>query len=147
MSNKRLFSWCQSILPANYHQIKNKTARIQQFFDEHLPDSISQRIQVINTTETEIVIAVEDPQITNYLRLHQREMQQQLLETFNIRRSLKFRTVPEGMLKPGSRPGFRQPMRVSHETAESIKRNAQWVEDSELKQALESLAGSISEKK
>ena len=147
MSNKRLFSWCQSILPANYQQIKSKTAKLQRFFEAHLPDSISQRIQVINTTKSEIVIAVDDPQITNYLRLHQREIQQQLLETFNTRETLKFRTLPEGILKPGTRANFRPPTRVSSETADSIKRNAQWVEDSALKQALESLANSIGSKK
>jgi len=147
MSNKRLFSWCQSILPANYYQVKDKTTKIQHFFEEHLPDPISQRIHVINTTDAEIVIAVDDASITNYLRLHQREIQQQIFETFNTRKTLRFRTMPEDLLKPVSRPNFRQPTRVSNETADSIKRNAQWVEDAELKQALEALASSISSKK
>ena len=140
MSNKRLFSWCQSILPANYHQIKDSTAKIQRFFEEHLPESISQRIQVINTTEAEIVVAVDDSAITNYLRLHKRELQQQLSETLNNRKILKFQTMPEGILDPVIRGNFRPPIHASGETVESIKRSAQWVEDDALKKALLSLA-------
>ena len=140
MSNKRLYSWCQSILPANYHQIKDKTTRIQSFFEEQLPNSISQRIQVINTTESEIVVAVDDAAITNYLRLHQRELQQQLFETFSTWKTLKFKTMPEAVLNPDIRRAFRPPEQVSGETVETIKRSANFVEDSDLKQALLALA-------
>ncbi|MCP4236462.1 MAG: DUF721 domain-containing protein, partial [Aestuariibacter sp.] len=88
MSNKRLSSWCQSILPANYQQIKKQTERFQRFLRDQLPKPIAARIHVMNVTQTEVIVAVDDSQTTNYLRLHHREMQQQLLETFQCKQTL-----------------------------------------------------------
>ncbi|MCP4488269.1 MAG: DUF721 domain-containing protein [Gammaproteobacteria bacterium] len=140
MSNKRLSSWCQSILPANYQQIKSQTEKFQRFLRDQLPDTIAGRIHVMNVSQTEIVVAVEDPQTTNYLRLHHREMQQQLLETFQCSQTLRFQTLPGDVLAPARRGNFRKPSRVSAENAGGIKRGAQWIEDDSLKQALESLS-------
>ena len=146
MSNKRLSSWCQSILPANYKSIKSQTARLQNFLCEQLPESIAKRIHVINVTVQEIVVAVADPQIANYLRLHNRELQQQIHETFNLKQVLKFKTMPETVLQLSKRPQAGKPGKVSAEAAEVITNNAQWIEDEKLKNALESLAKTLKNK-
>ncbi len=85
-------------------------------------------------------MAVDDPQITNYLRLHHREMQQQLLEALQCKQTLRFQTLPGDVLAPSQRVNFRKPSRVSAENAEGLKRGAQCIEDESLKQALESLS-------
>lgn len=146
MSNKRFSSWCKSVLPANYHQIKSQTNKVQQFLVEQLPDPASKRIHVLNISADEIIVAVDDAQTANYLRLYQRELQQQVFEALNYKQTLKFKTMPESVLQPGRLPQARKPSRVSKDTADGITRNAQWIEDEPLKQALESLAASLKSK-
>ena len=143
MSNKRLSSWCQSILPVNYKGIKNQTARLQHFLREQLSEPIAKRVHVINITDQEIVVAVDNAQVANYLRLHNRELQQQISETFNLRQTLKFKTMPETVLQLRERPKAKKPGRVSDEAADVITKNAQWIEDENLKHALESLAKTL----
>ena len=146
MSNKPLSSWCQSILPANYKGIKSQTAQLQHFLCEQLSEPITKCVHVINITDHEIVVAVDNAQIANYLRLHNRELQQQIHETFNLHQSLKFKTMPETVLQLRERPKARKPGRVSNEAAEVISNNAQWIEDENLKNALESLAKTLKNK-
>lgn len=146
MSNKHLSSWCQSILPSNYRQIKSQTAKYQQFLLEQLPDSVANSIQVINANTEEIVIAVSSASVANYLRLHVRELQQQIHETFNTSQKLSFKTMPESLLQIEQRPAIRKPQSVSSEAIESINNNAQWIEDENLKQALKSLAQQLKNK-
>ena len=146
MSNKRLSSWLQSILPANYKHIKSETAQLQNFLCEQLSEPVAKRIQVINVTGEEIVVAVADPQITNYLRLHNRELQQQIHETFALKQTLKFKTMPETVLQLSERPKAAKPGKVSNETAEVITSNTQWIEDENLKNALDSLARTLKNK-
>lgn len=146
MSNKRLSSWCQSILPANYKGIKNQTAQLQSFLREQLSEPIAKRVHVINITGQEIVVAVENATIANYLRLHNRELQQQIRETFHLHQNLKFKTMPETVLQLRERPKARKPGQVSDEAAEVITNNAQWIEDENLKHALESLARTLKKK-
>ncbi len=147
MGNKRFSSWCKSVLPANYHQIKGQTNKLQQFLVEQLPDPASQRIHVLNISAHEIIVAVDDAQTANYLRLYQRELQQQVFEALNYKQTLKFKTMPESVLQPSQLPQARKPSKVSSDTADGITRNAQWIEDEPLKQALESLAASLKSKR
>lgn len=146
MSNKRLSSWCQSILPVNFRQIKSQTSKYQQFLREQLPDSVSASVQVINVSKEEIVIAVSSASVTNFLRMHSRELQQQIQETFNTSQKLIFKTMPDSLLQIEQRPKVRKPVRVSDESIESISNNAQWIEDEKLKQALQSLARQLKNK-
>ena len=144
MSSKRLSDWCQSILPDNYRQVKHQTLRYQQFLLEQLPDSISHTVQVINLSKEAIIITTNNAQITHYLRLHTRELQQQFNETFATRKKLIFKTMPADLLQIERRQTIKKPRRVCHETIASIRRNAQWIEDKALKKALESLASQLS---
>jgi len=146
MSNKRLSTLCQSILPANYKGVKKQTAQLQRFLREQLSEPIAKRIHVINITAQEIVVAVDTAQIANYLRLHNRELQQQISETFHLHQTLKFKTMPETVLQLHERPKAKIPGQVSDETAEVIINNAQWIEDDNLKHALESLAETLKKK-
>jgi len=146
MSNKRFSSLCRSILPANFQANKSQAATLQHFFDEQLPEPIAAQVHVINITADEIVIGVDNASTTNYLHLHNRELQQQIQETFNLSKSLRFKTLPETVLQLRERPKARKPDRVSQETAEVIINNARWIEDEPLKQALESLANTLKNK-
>jgi hypothetical protein len=81
--------------------------------------------------------------VTNYLRLHSKELQQQIRETFHFEQTLKFRTVPDSLLKLEQHQHLRPPRQVSAESIDALKRNAQWIEDEDLRAAMLSLAESL----
>ncbi|MCP4289761.1 MAG: hypothetical protein GY792_35950, partial [Gammaproteobacteria bacterium] len=89
------------------------------------------------------VVAANSPLVANYLRLHAAEIQQQLRETFGLEQSLRFRTIPDSMLKLDSPGALPKPGQVTEESIEALQRNAQWIEDDDLRAAILSLAESL----
>ena len=141
MTRKSVDQWCFSVLPDNFARISRDTCAIQQFLRGQLPDPIKQQVSVINLTDKEIIIATANPQITNYLRLYNTEIQQQIQETFSLKQTLKVRTMPDSMLKTGKTSTIiKKPSRVLPETAKALDQGAEWIEDEGLKSALKSLA-------
>jgi hypothetical protein len=144
MANKKVNQWCQAALPDNFVRVSKDTAAIQQFLRKQLPEPMNQQVSVVNLTAESIVIAVADPQISNYLRLYMAEIQQQIQETFNLKQVLKIKTMPSSVLKSDHvLPTAKIPLKVKPETVQALKRGADWIEDEGLKQALKSLAGSL----
>lgn len=143
MTTKTLAQWSKSVLPDNFKQVSNQTLVIQQFLMEHLPEHVNQQVSVINFSSEEIVVAASSPQVANYLRLYVAEIQQQIQETFQVTQTLKICTVPESLLKIECPPLSGKPSKVSNETVENISRSADWIEDENLKQSLESLANTL----
>ena len=146
MTTKSLKNWCHSVLPANFRQVTSKTSELQQFLREHLPEPVNQQVSVINSSQDEVVVAVSDPQVANFLRLYSAEIQQQMRETFHSRQVLKIRTLPGSMLEVGNRPGAKKPLRQTAETVRQFQHSANSVEDEHLRQILKSLAESMKEK-
>jgi hypothetical protein len=143
MANKKANQWCQAALPRNFVRVSKDTAAIQQFLRKQLPEPMNQQVSVVNITDESIVIAVADPQISNYLRLYMAEIQQQIQETFNLKQVLKIKTIPFSVLKSDHLlPASKKPLKVKPETVQALKRGADWIEDEGLKQALKSLASS-----
>ena len=140
MRRKTLDQWCQSVLPQNFAQVSAQIRAIQEFLQQQLPDPINQQVSVINCSDQEITLAVADPQVANYLRLYVAEVQQQIHETLGLQQKLRIRTMPESMLKITTRPQSSKPTRVSKATADAITKNANWIEDENLKASLQSLA-------
>ena len=143
MSTKTLGQWSKSVLPGNFEQVSRQTLAIQQFLMEHLPEPVNQQVSVINFSPEEIVVAASSPQVANYLRLYVAEVQQQIQETFQLSQKLKICTVPESLLEIEGPPLSGKPSKVSSETVDNISRGAGWIEDENLKQALESLANTL----
>ena len=144
MANKKANQWCQAALPGNFLRVSKDTAAIQQFLRKQLPEPMNQQVSVVNITDESIVIAVADPQNSNYLRLYMAEIQQQIQETFNLKQALKIKTVPSSVLKSDHvLPAAKKPLKVKPETVQALKRGADWIEDEGLKQALKSLASSL----
>ncbi len=56
---------------------------------------------------------------------------------------MKFRTIPDSLLKLDKNEYLRQPRDVSAESIDAIRRNAQWIEDEGLRAAMLSLAESL----
>jgi hypothetical protein len=140
VSTKSLDYWCKSALPENFSRVRGQTRAIQKFLREHLPEPMNQQVSVINCSDDEINIAVSDPQIANYLRLYVTEIQQQIHESLNMKQILKIRAMPDSLLKVGTRPQPSKPTRVAKETADAISKNANWIEDEDLRKSLLSLA-------
>lgn len=140
MSRKPLDQWCKSILPDNFNQVSTRTNAIQKFLREHLPEPINQQVSVINCSDEEITLAVADPQVANYLRLYAAEVQQQIHETLGMKQKLKIQTMPDSILNVGTRPQPGKPARVSQQAATAIGKNANWIEDEDLRNSLLSLA-------
>jgi hypothetical protein len=144
MANKKVNKWCQAALPDNFDRVRKETAAIQHFLRKQLPDPMSHQVSVVNLTTDTLVIAVSDPQISNYLRLYVAEIQQQIQETFSLKQVLKIKTLPSSVLKAEHvLPAPKIPLKVKPETVQKLQRGADWIEDEGLKQALKSLAGSL----
>ena len=134
---------CQSGLPAEFEQVNRQAPGLQHFLEENLPDAVKQSVTVLTINQDEIVIAANSPMVSNYLRLHSKEIQQQIRETFHFEQTLKFRTVPDSLLKLERQQSIPQPRQVSAESVAALKRSAQWIEDENLKAAILSLAESL----
>ena len=143
MGSNKISRLCQSVLPAGFEQVKRQTPSLQHFLEQNLPDAVKQSVTVLTINQDEIVIAANSPMVANYLRLHSKELQQQIRETFHFEQTLKFRTVPDSLLKLEQHEYLREPRQVSAESIEALKRNAQWIEDEDLKAAMLSLAESL----
>ena len=143
MGTKKISRLCQSVLPPGFEQVTRLGPEIQQFLEQNLPESVNQAVTVLTVNQHEIVIAANSPMVVNYLRLHSSEIAQQLRETFHLEQALKFRTVPDSLLTIDQDQTSRAPRTVSAESITAIRRNAQWIEDEELKAALLSLAESL----
>ena len=143
MASTRISRLCRSVLPPEFEQINRLVPGVQQFLEQNLPEEVSQCVTLLTINQDEIVIAANTPMVANYLRLHSREIQQQLRETFNLEQVLKFRSIPDAMLKLQNNEYLRQPGQVSPEAIAAIKLNAQWIEDADLQAALLSLAESL----
>jgi hypothetical protein len=147
MASNKISRLCQSVLPAEFEQVKRQVPGLQHFLEENLPDAVKQSVTVLTINQDEIVIAANSPMVANYLRLHSREIQQQIRETFHFEQTLKFRTVPDSLLKLERQQSLPQPRQVSAESVAAIKRNAQWIESEDLKAAMLSLAESLEDMK
>jgi sRNA-binding carbon storage regulator CsrA len=143
MGSNQISRLCQAVLPAEFEQVKRQTPSLQHFLEENLPESVRQSVTVLTINQNEIVIAANSPMVANFLRLHSKELQQQIRETFHFEQTLKFRTVPDALLKLERHQSLPVPRQVSAESVEALKRNAQWIEDEDLKAAMLSLAESL----
>lgn len=143
MSSSNIGRLCQSVLPAEFEQVKRQLPRVQRFLEQNLPEPVNQAVTLLTLNRDEIVIAANSPLVANYLRLHSAEIQQQLRETFGLEQPLRFRTIPDSMLKLGSPGVLPKPGQVTAEAIEALQRNAQWIEDDELRAAILSLAESL----
>ena len=147
MAGRDLSRLCQSVLPPEFERLKQQLPRLQEFLDTNLPDAVQGCVTVLSLNEEEIVIAANTPMVANYLRLHSAEIQQQLRESFQMQQTVRFRTIPDALLKPRKREPLPAARAVSAEAVDSIKRNAQWIEDATLRDALLSLADSLARKR
>ena len=66
-----------------------------------------------------------------------------LLQSLGGRDKLQASTVPDALLQTGVTTTDRAPRHADGETIEAIERNAQWIEDEDLKAAMLSLAKSL----
>jgi hypothetical protein len=146
MTAKSLKQWCHSVLPVNFDQVNEDISKIQQFLIENIPEPINRQIRVMNLTQDEIVVAAADPQIANYLRLYASEIEQQIRETLNLSRKLKFRSMPDSIFQVEPHASPNKTIPVSPETVDAIDRSANWIEDEKLKQALQSLILTLKQK-
>ncbi|MBT8437802.1 MAG: hypothetical protein KJP11_10545 [Gammaproteobacteria bacterium] len=131
------------MLPPEFEQLTRLGPGVQRFLEQNLPASVNQSVTLLTINQDEVVVAANSPMVANYLRLHGREIEQQLRETFNLEQSLKFRTIPDSLLKAGSKEYRPEPAQVSAESIEAIRRNAEWIENEELKAAMLSLVDSL----
>ena len=143
MGSKQISRFCQSVLPSEFEQVTRLGPGIQSFLEQNLPASVNQSVTLLTINRDEIVVAANSPMVANYQRLHSKEIEQQLRETFKLEQALKFRTVPDSLLKLDNNEYLRQPGQVSAESIEAITRSAEWIEDEELKAAMLSLAESL----
>lgn len=145
MATRKISGLCRSVLPPEFEEINRLVPGVQKFLEQNLPEEVSQCVTLLTINQNEIVIAANTPMVANYLRLHSREIQQQLRETFKLEQALKFRSIPDAMLKLEKNEYHGKTGQVGPEAIAAIKLNAQWIEDADLQAALLSLAESLEE--
>ena len=143
MSTSKIGRLCQSVLPPEFERVRRQLPEIQDFLEQNLPEAVNRSVTLLTLNQDEIVIAANSPPAANYLRLHSKEIRQQLRETFGLQQSLKFRTIPDSMLKLERPDKLRDPKKVSADSIDALERNAKWIEDDGLKAAILSLAESL----
>jgi hypothetical protein len=143
MASRDISRLCQAVLPPGFEQARRQLPRIQKFLEENLPEAVRHSVTLLSVTAEQIVIAANTPMVTNYLRLHAAEIQQQLRETFQLEQQLKFRTIPDAMFQRRRQLSPLPPRAVSSEAVAAIKLNAQWIEDEDLRAAMLALADSL----
>ena len=144
MATRKISGLCRSVLPPGFEEINQLVPGVQKFLEQNLPEEVSQCVTLLTINQDEIVIAANTPMVANYLRLHSREIQQQLRETFKLEQALKFRSIPDTMLKLEKKNEYHgQVGQVGPEAIAAIKLNAKWIEDADLQAALLSLAKSL----
>ncbi len=144
MAKNTIDQLCRSVLPAEFAQIVRDGPRVQNFLEQNLPLPDGQSVTVLSVNETEIVVAAETPGVANFLRFHIAEIQQQLREGLQMTQQLKFCALPNSLLQLKQKPIEKRPPRqVSPNAVDAIKRNAEWIEDDQLKAAMLSLANSL----
>ena len=140
MTGGKISRLCQSVLPPGYERVERLAPALQKFLEENLPAPINRAVSLLTVVDDEIVIAAYNPVVANYLRLHGTEIAQQIRETLGIDARLRFRTLPESMLRAGPRVHKREPRQVSAASIEALQRSAEWIDNEELRAALLSLA-------
>lgn len=143
MSTRDIGRLCQSVLPPGFDEARREIPKLQAFLDTNLPDTVQGKVTLLSVNAERIVIAASTPMVTSYLRLHSAEIEQQLLETFQLRQRLEFRTIPDALMQARETAPLPAPRQVSGESVDAIRRNAQWIEDESLRQALLSLADGL----
>ncbi|MEM7563024.1 MAG: hypothetical protein AAF353_08245 [Pseudomonadota bacterium] len=143
MATTRLDKLCRAVLPPGYERLSREGPRIQKFLQENLPEPINQQVALLSIDAEQIVFSANSPVVANFLRLHVTEIQQQIRETLKLQQSIKFRSLPETLLKVERKVETPQPRAVSDESIQAIEKNAEWIEDDSLKGALKSLAESL----
>jgi hypothetical protein len=145
MARQDIAGLCRAVLPPEFERLKRQIPEIQKFLEHNLPESVQGCVTLLTLNAEEIVIAANTPMVANFLRLHSTEIQQQLRETFNLEQNLRFRTIPDALLKTGGgdQSSELEPEAVSDEAVSAIERNAQWIEDEKLRAAMLSLAKSL----
>ena len=144
MSLDRIDKLCRSVLPPGFEDVRRRLPEIQRFIEQNLPQPVNGAVTLLTLDHDEIVIAASTPLVANYLRLHAREIQQQLRETFGLEQKLRFRSLPDSLLKPPKTEPVRRPPRVvDARSIEALRRNAEWIEDDSLREAILSLANSL----
>jgi len=146
MARQNIAGLCRGVLPPEFERLARQIPRIQTFLEQNLPESVQGCVTLLTLNDEEIVIAANTPMVANFLRLHSIEIKQQLRETFNLEQELKFRTIPDALLKARAQEQLPEPEAVSGEAVDAIERNAQWIEDEELRAAMLSLAKSLRER-
>ncbi len=143
MARRKLDDLCRAMLPPGYDRMCRYGPGIQRFLDENLPPPANGHATLLKIDDSEIVIAAPSPPVANFLRLHAGEIRQQLRETFGLEQAVRFRTVPDALLRvepPGDR---RVPRPASVGSADAIERNARHIDDEGLRESLLALARSL----
>jgi len=143
MSSRKIDRLCRSVLPPGYDRVTRLAPSVQRFLVENLPSPMNRAVSLLTASDDEIVIAAYNPMVANYLRLHSTEIAQQLRETLGLEACLRFRSLPESMLRTAEREPRRVSRTVSEGAVDAVTRGAESVEDEQLRAALLSLARSM----
>ena len=143
MTQHRLNKLCHAVLPSEFARIRRESPVVQSFLEKNLPDSVSQCVTLLTLNQDEIVIAASSPAVAGYLRMHSREIEQQLQEVSGFQQQLRICTVPAELLRVNKPEGRPEPKIPGADSVAAIRRNANWIDDENLRETMIALADSL----
>ena len=143
MTQRRMGQWCQAVLPPGFEQLNREAPSIQFFLEKNLPESVRQCVKLLTFNRDEVVIAASTPAVASYLRMHSREIEQQLREALGLQQRVRFCSMPLDLLEVKKSEDRRQPLMPCTDSVAAVRRNAKWIEDEQLREAMIALANSL----
>ena len=138
---RSLGSLFKKLLPPDYAQKRAEIDQLQQFFSAQDSDAVFGMVTVLNITDQYLHVSLPNATLSAYLRLHSAQIRQMLLEHFNIDVELKISTRPQQQQKEIEM----KPLTADFSDAsrQQMQGSAQYIEDDDLKAALNSLSETL----
>ena len=143
---KSVASIFNKLLPPDYAKKRAELDQLQQFFTAQESDAVFAMVSVVNITEQYLHVSLPNATLSAYLRLHSAQISQTLRENFNIDVELKISTRPEAPEQQAV-PKLKARADFTDESRLKMQRSAQYIEDDELKAALNSLSETLLKQK
>jgi hypothetical protein len=134
------------ILPANYRAKSALIEQYQQFFKSLDSDAVFQMVSVNNVEADCLTLSLPSAALVNYLRLHSKQIQQQIEHQFGQMMEIKIISMPTGAQSQQAHNRIKPAAHFSAQVSDQIKQSAKNIDDDELMQSLIKLADAIRQK-
>ncbi len=146
MAKGNIKRFCQSVLPEDFQQVTAATRTCQSALDTWLPERLHGMVQVTTVDAAGISIAASTPVVANYLRLHLEALRESLIKAAGKPMPVQIKTRPASVSEVVLAEKPAPPAPVKQATIAQLSSSASAIEDEALRQAMHSLAKTLTNK-